>query len=87
MELESYIQQLAEDYFGDDPQALVEVEAFLASRPYSTELACQLYFGFLDRYPLLVLFDGQCDPESETVFYNRGEDVSYFIANYEEFTQ
>lgn len=80
--LDSYLQSLAEDYFGDEDEA----QEFVDTNVYSNELAYKLYSGRFDIEPKLVDFNGQCSPESDRVFYNRGEDNLYYLANWEQYT-
>lgn len=79
MSLDTYLLELAEDYFGDEDEAA----DFCDSSVYSNELAYKLYFGDLDIKPKLVDFNGQCHPESPRVFFNRGEENLYFVENYD----
>lgn len=80
--LDSYLQSLAEDYFGDEDEA----QEFVDTNVYSNELAYKLYSGRFDIEPKLVDFNGQCSPESDRVFYNRGEDNLYYLVNWEQYT-
>ena len=80
--LDSYLQSLAEDYFGDEGEAA----EFVDTNVYSNELCYKLYSGRFDIEPKLVNFNGQCSPESDRVFYNRGEDNLYYIVNWEQYT-
>ena len=80
--LDSYLQSLAEDYFGDEDEAA----EFVDTNVYSNELAYKLYSGRFDIEPKLVDFNGQCSPESDRVFYNRGEDNLYYLINWEQYT-
>lgn len=81
--LDSYLQSLAEDFFGDEDEA----KEFVDTNVYSNELAYKLYSGRFDIEPILVDFNGQCHPEdSIRVFYNRGEDNLYYIVNWEDYT-
>lgn len=80
--LDSYLQSLAEDFFGDEDEA----QEFVDTNVYSNELAYKLYSGRFDIEPKLVDFNGQCSPESDRVFYNRGEDNLYYLANWEQYT-
>lgn len=80
--LDSYLQSLAEDYFGDEDEA----QEFVDTNVYSNELCYKLYSGRFDIEPILVDFNGQCSPESDRVFYNRGEDNLYYLANWEQYT-
>ena len=79
--LDSYLQSLAEDYFGDEEEA----QEFVDTNVYSNELCYKLYSGRFDIEPILVDFDGQCSPESDHVFYNRGEDNLYYLVNWEQY--
>lgn len=80
--LDSYLQSLAEDYFGDEDEA----QEFVDTNVYSNELAYKLYSGRFDIEPVLVIFNGQCSPEDESrVFYNRGEDNLYYLVNWEQY--
>lgn len=81
--LDSYLQSLAEDYFGDEDEA----QEFVDTNVYSNELCYKLYSGRFDIEPKLVDFNGQCSPEDSTrVFYNRGEDNLYYLVNWEQYT-
>ena len=79
--LNAYLQSLAEDYFGDEDEA----QEFVDTNVYSNELAYKLYSGRFDIEPKLVDFNGQCSPESDRVFYNRGEDNLYYLVNWEQY--
>lgn len=84
MSLETYLLSLAEDYFGSEDEE--EAADFVDTNVYSNELCYKLYSGRFDIEPKLVIFDGQCHPESERVFYNRGEDTLYYLVNWEQYT-
>ena len=82
MSLDSYLYNLAVEYFDDEDEA----QSFCDTNVYSNELAYQLYSGRFDIQPVLVIFNGQCHPEDGSkVFYNRGEDTLYYLVNWEQY--
>lgn len=82
MSLDTYLYELAEEYFDDEDEA----DEFCETNVYSNELCYQLYSGRFDIKPKLVIFDGQCHPEDDSkVFYNRGEDTLYYLVNWEQY--
>lgn len=88
--IKNYMYNLALNYFLNDDEFSDDAETFATENcettPYSNEHCYKLFSRRFDIEPILVVFNNQCcSTESTKLFFNKGENILYYLENWKEY--
>ena len=88
--LKEYMYDLALSYFLNDDEYSDDAETFAIENcettEYSNEHCYKLFSHRFDIEPILVVFNNQCSlEENSKLFFNKGENILYYLENWKEY--